>query len=491
MNKSALTRWAFGVLLVGYWTTLIPPQLPPENSGDASPDTTRIEHADWQQITERGTLKVLTRYSSVSYFLHHGMDRGFEYELLYRFARKHDLNLETIILKPDQDPVELLQNGAADILAANLIISPDLSGHISFTNPYDLVDLVVAVPEQTAAHNLNYVFGKQISTTHTLASATDFTDRYGNYMNLSLKADSAGWDSEMLLHSVAEGEIDGAIVESHVLKAAANYIPGIKKGPTIATQLPVAWATHREAGELNDKLNQFIARHFYINYRDGSIQRSTTMNVLRSRYFLDGNNVRRYRQPFEETLIYGYLSRYDDIVRPMAEEAGIDWKLVTAVMAEESSFNPRARSWMGAVGLMQIMPRFSPQTYEELLNPEVNISEGIRFLKKNLRRHAYLDEENQLKMALAAYNAGIGHLSEARRLTGELGGNPDKWEDVAQSFLKLMDYEYYSQSRYGFVRGTEPVQYVDKVLRRYETYQSVVAIADAHNMDSRTTPLSE
>lgn len=486
MYKSTLTRWAIGLSLAVYWSFMYQPEVDHSPLKTEQPEP--VHFSDWDEITERGTLKVLTRYNSVSYFLHHGLDRGFEYELLYRFARQHDLTLDMILLKPGDDPVQLMQEGVADVLAANVVITPKLSGSLAFTNPYDLVDLVVAVPRNARAHNMNYIFGKEVAMTEGLASVTDVGDRFGNHMDMALKPEKYGWDTEVLLNHVATGNLDGAIVESHVLEAAQNYIPDIKQGPTVARQLPVAWGTHKKTHELTEKLNDFISRHFYVSSRDGTIRRSNTMNVLRSRYFLDGNNVRRYRQPFEETMMYGYLSRYDEIVKPLAEQAGVDWKLVTAVMAEESSFNPRAQSWMGAVGLMQILPRYSKVSYEDLLTPELNIAEGIRYLQKNLRRHAYLDAENQLKMALAAYNAGIGHLSEARRLTRELGNNPDEWDDVADTFLKLMEYQYYSQSRYGFVRGIETVQYVDKVMRRYETYQSVTAIAGAHEVREPLIP---
>ncbi len=487
MNKSTLTRWAIGVALAGYWSFMYHPELDFKPEHIEKPGK-EIHIADWDEITERGTLKVLTRYNSVSYFLHHGLDRGFEYELLNTFARRHGLALEMIILKPGDDPVQMMQNGKADVLAANTVITPGLSESLAFTNPYDLIDLVVAVPDKAPAHNMNYIFGKNVAMTDVLASVTDVTNRYGSHINMAEKPEKYGWDTEILLNHVATGEIDAAIVESHVLKAAKNYIPDIKQGPAVANQLPLAWATHNNSTELLNQLNDFISEHFHVNSFNGRILRSTTMNVLRSRYFLDGNNVRRYRQPFEETMMYGYLSRYDEIVKPLAEQAGVDWKLVTAVMAEESSFNPRANSWMGAVGLMQIIPRFSRVSQEELLIPEVNIAEGIRYLQKNLRRHAYLDDENQLKMTLAAYNAGIGHLSEARRLTRERGKNPDEWEDVGETFLKLMQYEYYSQSRYGFVRGIETVQYVDKVMRRYETYRSVTAIAGAHDVRDQISP---
>ena len=81
---------------------------------------------------------------------------------------------------------------------------------------------------------------------------------------------------------------------------------------------------------------------------------------------------------------------------------------------------------------------------------------------------------DRIKFILAAYNAGSGHVTDAMALARKFELNPRVWEDnVAQAMLWEMDPEYYNDSvcNYGYCRGTEPVDYVVKVLNRYEYYK--------------------
>ena len=128
---------------------------------------------------------------------------------------------------------------------------------------------------------------------------------------------------------------------------------------------------------------------------------------------------------------------------------------------------------------MQVMPRFSEVKDQEMLyDAEVNLREGIRIIKEHLRHYSYMDSTNQWKFALAAYNAGPGHVADARRLAIDHNKDPNKWENVADALLKLMQRRYYQNARYGFCRGIETVRYVKEITSRYETYQSIMAMAE-------------
>jgi hypothetical protein len=100
---------------------------------------------------------------------------------------------------------------------------------------------------------------------------------------------------------------------------------------------------------------------------------------------------------------------YSDIVVPLAKQHGIDWRLVTAIMAAESSFNPCAVSPVGAMGLMQIMPAVAKEykvELDEAFEPKENVRAGILLLKRLNKRY-----KGNLKLTLAAYNAGEGNVA--------------------------------------------------------------------------------
>ena len=152
--------------------------------------------------------------------------------------------------------------------------------------------------------------------------------------------------------------------------------------------------------------------------------------------------------------------------------------MLTSIIAQESGFDPGSKSWAGAVGLMQVVPQFVETPYEQLYDPMNNILQGARIIKQHMDHYDYMDESNQLAFALATYNVGMGHMADARRIAIDQNKNPNDWEHVSDSLVKLMQRRFYKDARYGYARGIEPVRYVEEISNRYRTYQSVIALAE-------------
>ena len=102
---------------------------------------------DLEGIEERGLLRVLTRNNPVTYFLHRGRPRGFEYELMQLFA--DDLGVRLLmVVAPDREAlVPWLLEGRGDIIAASFTATPERRENVSFSKPYLFVDEVVVQPE--------------------------------------------------------------------------------------------------------------------------------------------------------------------------------------------------------------------------------------------------------------------------------------------------------------------------------------------------------
>ena len=100
---------------------------------------------------------------------------------------------------------------------------------------------------------------------------------------------------------------------------------------------------------------------------------------------------------------------YSNIVVPLSKKHGLDWRLVTAIMAAESSFNPCALSPKGAMGLMQIMPAVAKDfevNLDDAFEPDENIRAGVLLLKRLNKKY-----KGNLKLTVAAYNAGPGNVT--------------------------------------------------------------------------------
>jgi soluble lytic murein transglycosylase-like protein len=99
---------------------------------------------------------------------------------------------------------------------------------------------------------------------------------------------------------------------------------------------------------------------------------------------------------------------YTPLISAVAKEHQLDPALLHAVITVESGYNPRARSPKGAIGLMQLMPD-TARRYDvaDIWDPRANLRGGARYLRDLLAAF-----DNNLSLALAAYNAGEGAVAQ-------------------------------------------------------------------------------
>jgi len=203
--------------------------------------------------------------------------------------------------------------------------------------------------------------------------------------------------------------------------------------------------------------------------------KSLEYNLWWRRYFENTQLATQVRTP--DAGVGQGLCAYDPIFRKYAEQYGFDWRLLAAQSYQESRFDPTARSLAGAVGLFQVLPKTAKEMgFSKLNDPDQGAHAGIQHLARLADRlETTLPVQQRMRFALAAYNAGWGHLTDARQLARTKGLDPDKWfKSVEQAMLLLSQPAYYSRARHGYVRGFEPVRYVSEIQTRYENYLKLV-----------------
>lgn len=175
----------------------------------------------------------------------------------------------------------------------------------------------------------------------------------------------------------------------------------------------------------------------------------------------------------------GVISQWDHLFINYAPTAGCDWRLLAAQCYQESTFDPQARSWAGACGLMQIMPSTADHlglARTDMYDPEKNIAAAAKYLKELTTMFSDVsDRRERMNFVLASYNGGAFHIRDAMALTEKYGGNKHRWTDVAKYVLLLQQEQYYRDPvvRHGYMRGSETADYVARIQQRFNEYRGV------------------
>lgn len=227
------------------------------------------------------------------------------------------------------------------------------------------------------------------------------------------------------------------------------------------------WAVLAENRSLADTLNGW--------FRPALL----TQIKAEERFVLSGQSIKRHVYSPMLDRSGGIISHYDPLFKKYAPTARWDWRLLAAQCYQESTFDPQARSWAGACGLMQIMPATAAHLglpAAQMHEPEPNIAAATRYLRELDGKFADIAHRmERIRFVLASYNGGPGHIRDAMALARKHGFNPHCWEEVSPFVLRLSSASFYNDPvvRYGYMRGSETVDYVRRILGRWEQYSSM------------------
>ncbi len=418
-----------------------------------------VEKRRWPAILGSGVLRMITVTGPHTYFLYKGELAGFEYELLELFAAQHELAVEVVVASDRTQARAWLESGRGDVVAAAVTATAARrAAGWRFTEPYMRVDEVVVA----------HADGRPVETIADLAGREVFLDpSSSHWQSVSTAAPEAVLVPvqampEQILHGVATGAYPLTVADSHLLEIEQAHGDPLVRGAAVAEDVGIAWVIREEQTELANALGKFVSAAY----------RGLDYNLLVQKYF---GNERRIKRRAPHRVTDQTLSPYDAQLRSLADTYGFDWRLLVAQMYQESEFKPRRTSFAGARGLMQVMPRTARQLGvdpERLFEPAVGLNAGVRYLDWCRERfEGELPLAQRIWFALAAYNAGPGHVRDARRLARQLGLEPDVWfGNVEQAMLKLSLPEYANKAAHGYVRGEEPVNYVAQIRERYQAY---------------------
>lgn len=432
---------------------------------------------DFPQIMERDTLKVLTLNTSTSYFIYRDQPMGYHYDMIKDFCDKHGLIPEVKLAHNSASLVSMLNSNKGDVIAYDVPVDNNLKDSLIYCGLSQISRQVLVQRSEkgdTLLKDVTQLIGKEIY----VKSGTKYYDRLVN-LNEELGGgiiikdiDKDTIVAEDLIRMVANREIDYTIADEHLARLNKTYFRNIDVSLAVSFDQRASWAVRKNTPILADSLNSWFAR---INI-EPIYQRIT------KRYF---EETKRYSEGGLSSLVIffapGQLSPFDSYFKKYGKEFDIDWRLLVSVAYYESSFDPQSRAWTGASGVMGLMPATAATLDVEdhlLFDPEINIKTGTQYLKTLLLSFSSVDDDSErIKMALAAYNGGIGHVLDARALAEKYGADKNKWDGNVEKYLQLKRLEQYYEDpvcKMGYFRGDETVAYVRDVMNRWEVYKEKV-----------------
>lgn len=425
---------------------------------------------DLPQIQERKELVVLTVNSSVSYFHYRGEPMGFQYELAQQFAKSLGLDLKVKVVKDEEQLVSSLLKGEGDLVAYNLIITNPLKDSLIYCGEEDITrQVIIQRRGKKALKDVTELVGKKVyvNSGKYRTRLENLNRELGGGIDIcEISSDSVS--SEDLITWVAEGRIDYTVATDEIARINRTYYPVLDINLAISFDQRSSWAVRKTSPLLAEAADKWHREN--IN--------SPEFRASARRYF------ELAKRPAHGAILSvkdGKISHYDDLFRHYAKEIDWDWRLLASLAYTESNFNPNVVSWAGAKGLMQLMPATAramgmPPGKEQ--DPEESIKAAVKYIAGMQRTFSKItDKEEQAKFILAAYNSGIGHVTDAMALAEKYGRNRYIWEHhVAHFMLLKSNKEYYQDPvcKNGYVRGSDTYEFVHEILARAELYRKKI-----------------
>jgi membrane-bound lytic murein transglycosylase MltF len=424
---------------------------------------------DFDKMRERRLVRVLVPYSRTLYYSDRGRERGITGELVRewerwvnrKFAKELGKRPLTVYIIPTTRDklISGLVDGHGDIAAGNITVTDERLKLVDFVAPSDVraVDeIVVGGPDAPAVKSVDDLSGKTVHVRRTtshyeslVALNARFTRDGKPPVELVLLPDAL--ESEDVLEMVNAGLLQLVISDDWLAAIWAHLLPHVKLVPQAAVRTGgrVGWAIRKDSPKLAAVLNESYA---------AIGKKQNLVGYLRAQ---QGRRLKELKNNTADA----DLKRFQEMLalfRKFGSQYKFDPLMLAAQGYQESQLNQEARSPVGAIGVMQIMPATGAELkVGDIRVTEGNIHGGAKYLDRLMTKYfpdANFSEGNRPLFAFAAYNAGPGNISRMRKLAGQRGLDPDKW---------FNNVEIVTAERIGI----ETTTYVRNIYKYYAAYR--------------------
>ena len=415
-----------------------------------------------------GPIRVLLVYNKTNYFIDKGVQRGITYEAFKLFEDHLNKKYKTGTLKMHvafiplgrSELAEALLEGRGDIIAASVTITPERLEKADFTDPLlkHVSEVVVSGPESAPVATADDLSGREV-----FVRKGSIFDESVQTLNETLKKKGkplvktryapADLEDEDLLQMLNAGLVQYVVVDDYLARFWVTVLPKIKIHPeaVLRTEAQIGWAVRKNSPLLKAELNEFIAKN-----QEGS----ATRNMLVQKYLKNTKFVKNAASSEE----LKKFQRTVEFFKKYSQEYDMDYLLMAAQGYQESQLNQNAKSAVGAVGVMQVMPATGQDMkVGDISNEDANIHAGVKYMRFMIDQYFAkepMDKLNKGLFAFAAYNCGPGRVASLRREAAKRGLDPNVW---------FNNVELVAADKI----GRETVTYVANIYKYYIAYKLV------------------
>ncbi len=430
---------------------------------------TITRHGDLDTMRAYHRIRILVAPSRTQYFVDEGTPRGLAVDAAALFEKSLNQHLRTgrqpihVVLLPvrHDELLPALLAGRGDIVASALTITPERLAVADFSQPTvsNVSEIVVTGPASPQLDSLEDLAGKEVYVRRSSAyyeSLETLNERFKRrgLAPVRLRAAPEALEDEDLLEMLNAGLVQIVVMNDLLANFWQQVLPEITPRPALVVKsgADIAWMFRKDSPQLKAEINRFLAE-----YPAGSATRNTILHrYLRGTKYVTNASAESEMRKFQAVveLFKKYGAQYD-----------LDFLLVLAQGYQESRLDQEARSQVGAVGVMQVMPATGQSLgVGDIHQLEPNIHAGVKYIRTLMDEHFAndsLDDFNRTLFAFAAYNAGPARVAGLRRKAAARGLDPNTW---------LRNVEYVAAQEI----GRETVTYVANIYKYYVAYTLVM-----------------
>jgi membrane-bound lytic murein transglycosylase MltF len=442
---------------------------------------------DFDGMLERRVIRVYVPYSRTLYFVDKGRERGIAADLIRQFERwvnnkyakalgKRPLTVLVVVATRDKLLGDLT-GGRADIAVGNIKVLDELLKSIDFVAPDEKalsVEVLVTGPASPSIASIDDLSGKTVHVreySSYFLSLTALNERFkkaGKPPVKLVKVPNALEDEDML-EMLNAGLLEAIVMDDWKAKMWAQVLTKVRVHEDIQLRAPIkmGWAIRKNSPKLAAEVNEFYA--YYSKTAGGApALLRQYMNTIK---VLNNPTSAADQKRFEALLTY---------FRKYGQQYHFDPIMLAAQGYQESTLDQNAKSPVGAIGVMQIMPATGAELkVGDIHQAEANIHGGAKYMDQLMTRYftdAKFDEQNRTLFAFASYNAGPGNIHKMRAEAVKRGLDPDQW---------FNNVEVVTAERIGI----ETTTYVRNIYKYYVAYKLVEQAREAAaKMKSQVAP---